>query len=208
MRNRPTVIPVAARRISSIQPSQGDASRRTRPTHRPLIVGAAILERPRGSRGPWYSLVSRDGRLLPIAPKSQEGVLQRVREVEDAGFDCRVTAALLAPGDLVPAVTWQSNRRPTGIEFYGWALLYQLPAARGIACVDAHDEFDELPAFYESPLELLDRAAYLAERGVATRPLVVVTHTGDLVGKGERRRRNRFFPDAVCRKQCDYHWLV
>ena len=45
-------------------------------------------------------------------------------------------------------------------EFYGWSLLYQLPGDGDLARVDPHESLADLPAFYESPLELADRQAF------------------------------------------------
>lgn len=176
-----------------------------RPLYRPLICGAAILRRPDGAKR-WLVPVSRDGRLRPLAPDSRAGVIARLRAVRGAGLGCRVAAAVMVPQDVPTAMLRRSGRpRPT-VEFYGWAILYQPPSMRGVAWVDPHEEFADLPAFYESPLELIDRAEFLAARGVITRPLAVVTQREDFLD-ANRGHRNRFFPAAEFNRSGGLDWL-
>jgi hypothetical protein len=87
---------------------------------------------------------------------------------------------------------------------YGWSLLYQLPGLVGVARIDAGETTSDLPAAYESPQELLDRTDFLAARGIATRPLALVTQPEDIARTaGAAYARNRFVPHAVYQRTCD-----
>lgn len=175
--------------------------------YRPLIVGAAILRRPTGSGERWLVPVSRDGRLRPLAPLSQAAVRGRVRGLCGAGLECRVAAALVVPADVSPAMRFVLGRPRPGVEFYGWSLLYQLPTMQGVAFVDPHTDLTDLPAVYESPLEVIDRADFLAARGVVTRPLVVVTQTADFTG-GMAGSGYRYRPCPTLSRPGDLDWLA
>jgi hypothetical protein len=171
---------------------------------RPLVVGPAILRRAAGSGGPWTVDLDRDRWLRPRAPRpaALPWVVERLRS---RGLECRVAAALACPQDATGASPASASppppelRLPTCSEFYGWAVLYQPRGMRGRALVDADDRFDDLPACFELPLELLDRTAYLEARGIPSRPIAVVTQPEDFVVAADGRLRNRFFPEAEFR---------
>ena len=93
--------------------------------------------------------------------------------------------------------------RGAAIEIYGWALLYR--GRDGDALVDAHDEFDDLPAYSTAPAELADRAEHLAARGIASRPVALVTAAEDFIAGDPAR--NRFFPAGAYRGPVDLRRL-
>ena len=208
MEIRPIFRSIAARLVSTppAAPARSSPALRQR-MYRPLIVGAAILRRPTGSGERWLVPVSRDGRLWPLAPLSQAAVRGRVRGLCGAGLECRVAAALAVPADVSPAMRFVVGRSRPGVEFYGWSLLYQLPAMRGVAFVDPHTDLPDLPAIYESPLEVIDRAEFLASRGVVTRPLVVVTQTEDFTGR-IADSGHRTLPCPTLSRPGDLDWLA
>jgi hypothetical protein len=195
---------------------------------RPLFAGLAILHRDARAGATWTIDVSEDGRLLPHAPRSAGQFHQIVGLHRALGRTCRVGAALAVPADLaasadlaapadlaVPADraagpvrrpraaaldNASSGRRP---EIYGWSLMYQLPGMRGTATIDPHEHFDDLPAFFESPLELIDRSTFLAARGIANRPIALLTRPEDFVRcETDGRWGNRFYPLARFRRPC------
>jgi hypothetical protein len=174
-------------------------------TYRPLIVGAAILRRA-ADADRWSVPVSRDGRLRPLAPASRAGVVARLRALRAAGFPARIAASLVTPEDMTPGLLRRRRCARPAVAFYGWALLYQLPPMRGVAWVDPHEEFAELPAFYESPLELIDRAEFLADRGVTTRPLAVIAQAGDFTGDN-RDGPSEVLPATAGNRLEDLDWL-
>jgi hypothetical protein len=80
---------------------------------------------------------------------------------------------------------------------------------RGAAFVDPHDEHPDLPAFYECPLELCSRTAYLTAKGIPHRALMLVTCPEDFERvDGRRPRRNRYFPESRFRRPVDIARLV
>jgi hypothetical protein len=79
---------------------------------------------------------------------------------------------------------------------YGWALMYQLPGATGIAIVDPHDHHPDLPAFFELPQELIDRSEHLARHGIPNRPLALITAASDFDRSADGQLRNRFASGA------------
>lgn len=186
---------------------------------RPLFAGLAILYRDSQAGTTWTIDISEDGRLLPHAPRSSEQ-LERIVSLHRAlGRTCRVGAALATPADLAGGLADGPVRRPRVAasdaasarrrpEIYGWALMYQLPGMRGAAAIDPHDRFDDLPAFFESPLELIDRSVFLAARGILNRPVAVLTRPEDFVRRetvdGETGNDwvNRFYPRARFRRPC------
>lgn len=182
----------------------------TRKRLRPLFAGLAILHREGHPGAAWTIDVSEDGSLLPHAPKSPED-LERVVGLHRAlGRQCRVGAALATPADLAAAPPRRPRRaaRPESTcrrrpEIYGWSLMYQLPGMRGTAAIDPHDRFVDLPALFESPLELIDRSAFLAARGIPNRPIAILTRPEDFVrretGDGWT---NRYYPQARFRRPC------
>lgn len=155
-------------------------------TYHALVVGEALLAR--GADGRWTASVSTDGRLLPLptAPGTASPMTRRA-------------LALFAPADVgrppVPAAGDAVIRRPDA-EFYGWSLLYQPPDMRGHALVDAHEAFADLPAFFESGAELVDRTEHLAARGIAVRPLALLARPDDYTVSVDGRLCNRFVPRA------------
>ena len=183
---------------------------------RPFAVGPAILYRPRsraGDRTPWRMDELPGRRLLPAAPRRAVD-LERITAWRRAvGIRCRVGVALVSCCDLgssdaseEPGRLAFTRRRPArgaAIEIYGWSLLYRSP--HGDAIVDAHDEFDDLPAFYVSPAELADRADYLAARGIASRAVALATAAGDF--DPGPPLRNRFFPSGAYRGPTDLRRL-
>lgn len=187
--------------------------------YRPLIVGPAILHRlPRSvdSQRRWQVDVAPGPRFLPDAPSRALDVERVVSWRSRVGEACRAAAALVSsvdlsadgPSDLDHApgegeasfstggrFVGRGLERPRGaaIEMYGWALMYQLPGDTHRAWVDRHEDHDELPAYFESPLELLDRATFLAARGVRTRPIALITRPDDFVDSANGPV-NRFYP--------------
>lgn len=180
----------------------GAAGRGTRPRwFRPLVVGTAVLVRTCDSRGPWQVPVTADGRLRPVAPASRRALAHDIARLARCGHRVRVTAALVSPVDAIDGHDEMpgASRSPIRTDFYGWSLLYQFPDMHDVALVDPHDQFVDLPAMYESPLELVDRAEFLASKGIASRPLVIVVQPQDFSVDEAGRPRNRFFPNSVLR---------
>lgn len=190
----------------------GDA-RRAR-AYRPLIAAPALLRRSPGA-ATWSVALSCDRRLLPAAPRQRAALDRLVACLSGRGVACRVGAALAGPIDVSlgtgasPCVRLADiTARRLRLEIYGWALLYQPPGMRGRALVDADDRFTALPAVFELPLELLDRAEFLEARGYRTRPLIVPTLAEDFVRGPDGHVRNRFFPDVICAPPCSLDRLV
>ena len=205
------------------EPRQAGAGRR-RTLYRPWIVGPAILTRPPQNlpadgvekAGLWQVDVSDDGRLLPLTPRLPEDIQQVLEFRRALGLVCRVAVSLLVPADMPPSLleelfepeTQAKNRSRLPVEIYGWSLLYQLPHMRGRAVIDSHDSFCELPAFYESPLELVDRSTFLTARGIPHRPLALLTQPEDFVpAQTGRGNRNLFASDASLHRTCPLHKL-
>jgi len=209
---------VSADNSPATQPRQARVgSRRT--LYRPWIVGPAILTRPPQKtpadggemEGLWQVDVSDDGRLLPLAPRLPADIQQVLDFRRALGLVCRVAVSLLVPTDMPPPLLGElfepgpqaKNRSRFPVEIYGWSLLYQLPHMHGRAVIEPHDRFCDLPAFYESPLELVDRSAFLTARGIPHRPLALLTQPEDFVpqqtGQGSR---NLFASDASLRRTC------
>jgi hypothetical protein len=182
--------------------------------YRPLVAGPAILRRPRGAAA-WTVDLACDRLLRPRAPSGAESVVRLVRSLAARGVACRVGAALAGPLDAPVTVggtrlgrVAEPSRRRIRLDIYGWALMYQPPGMRGRAVVDADDRFADLPAVFELPLELLDRAEFLEARGFRTRPLVIPTAADDFAAGIDGRPRNRFFPDADFRPPADLDRLL
>ena len=175
---------------------------------RPLVAGLAILHRD-GRHAAWQVDVYPDSRLLPHTPRSLAGIDRVVRMHRALGRACRVGAALASPTDLVaesgswpPSQARRDCRSGRSPEMYGWALMYQLPGMRGTASIDPHDRFDELPAFYESALELIDRSTFLTARGIPNRPIALLTRPEDFAGPAGGSGANRFYPQARFHRPC------
>lgn len=175
--------------------------------HRLLVVGAAVLFRRPGPPGPWQVHVTTDGTFLPVAPASRGGLRSRLAAFRRAGCHARVAAAILEPRDL-PGVapllraTLRHREPLRRREFYGWALMYQLPGTPGVGLVDPHETHADLPAFYESACELADRQEFLLGRGVPTRALAVVTQRHDFDRRPGDPPRNRFCDAAQWDRTC------
>ena len=193
--------------------------------YRPLIVGPAILHRLPASldaRRRWQVDVAPGGRFLPDCPSKALDVERVIAWRLRSGEPCRAGAALVSSSDLAggggavpegvrrdadeafPAGMRFAGRdrglkRGAAIEMYGWALMYQFPGVDNRAWVDPHETHDDLPAYYESPLELLDRAAFLAARGVRTRPIALITRRDDFIDTSHGPV-NRFFPSVRFRQ--------
>jgi hypothetical protein len=161
-----------------------------------LVIGPAVLVQP--EPGPWWVTVAGGRGLRPVAAGLRAGAVGLQSAV-------RVAAALLDPLDLATGgpelLTALHPPRPAaaGTEFYGWSLLYRLPGDDA-ARVDPDDHFPELPAFYESPLELADRQEFLGRRGVPTRVLALLTSRTDFDISPGRSPRNRYFDHADWRR--------
>jgi hypothetical protein len=141
--------------------------------YRPLVIGPAWLGR-RTLDGRWLVPVSTDGRLRPLAARPRR----------PAGCRALLTWALLTPEDADLGLRWRrrtrdgSGRRRHDGELLGWCLLYQPRGIHGWALVDGGPPESGLPAIFELPGELLDRIAFLAARGIRSRPLALVRGRG------------------------------
>lgn len=170
--------------------------------YRPLVAGPAILWRAAHATT-WTVAVESDRLLRPRAPRDPAEVERLVAGLTARGFTCRVGASVAGPLDAASRPPAQrAVSPPLRLDFYGWALMYQPPGMRGTAVVDGDDRFPDLPAVFELPLELLDRAEFLEARGFRTRPLVIPTRPEDFAAGPDGRPRNRFFPEAACRPPC------
>ena len=182
---------ISARLLAAGPPHAVQPGRRHR--FRLLVIGPAVLVREES--GSWRVPVAGGSALRPVAAGVGAGVVALRSAV-------RVAAALLDPLDLATSghdlLTALHPQRPTpaGTEFYGWSLLYRLPGDGDAARVDPHDDLADLPAFYESPLELADRQEFLRRRGIPTRVLALLTNRADFdIAPGEPPR-NRYFDHA------------
>ncbi len=208
----PSVTTIMARLVREIPLACGqDETRLRSPIYRPLIVGPAVLRRPTEAGNPWRVTLQADGAVRPRVPATRRAVLAHVASLRAAGVQCRLAAALVAPEDVVREAQADSGRSRRGSrcrsEFYGWSLLYHPPGTPRIGLIEPHAEIDELPAFFESPFELLERSALLAARGIPSRPLALLTQPEDFV-RSARGRVNRFFPAGSFRRPSSLDWLV
>jgi hypothetical protein len=201
MHRRPLLARLAATLLAE------DGSNTPQRRYRLLVVGPALLHRPHGDPGPWRVRVSTDASFLPVAPATSRGLARRIADLRRTGH-VRLAAAILDPRDL-PLVgpSLREALRPRAAaarrrEFYGWSLLYRLPFERGEALVDPDERHPDLPAAYESPLEIADRQAFLASRGVASRAIALVTQRDDFDVSDDGRCRNRYCPEASWRRAC------
>jgi hypothetical protein len=166
---------------------------------RPLVIRPAILVRQAGSEGPWRVDVEGD-LLLPACPPTERGIAEVVGLHEALGRTCRIAAALALPADSRESPLRRlagPRRRP--IDIFGWAIMIQRPGMTGTAVVDPHEHRAAMPAFYECPLQLIDRSDFLTARGIHHRPLAIVVRPED-VEPEERdndrvRHRHRFPAD-------------
>lgn len=168
---------------------------RWRNAYRPIVVGPAILEQLPELKLKWKVDLVDETTLRPRQPG---------RVIRQRAARRRLGLALIVPEDL-PSAAGSPERPPVlrpgapRAEMYGWSLAYRLPDGPRWATIDPHEEFDDLPAYYESPLELLDRATFLRERGIRSRPFALITQPSDFERhlEGSRLvRRNRYLPTA------------
>jgi len=209
---QPNLTAMSARLLPTTTPAGGsDVPPGRAQRFRLFVFGPAILHRPVGSSGRWQVAVSADGRLAPLEPPTEHGLRQRLAILERQGFVARLGGAIFVPGDLALVAkdvsrTLRGRRANASLEFYGWSLLYHLPGAPRVGLIDPHDEFPDLPAFYESPLEFIDRQDHLAARGIATRAVALLTQRQDFLaiqtGAGAAPR-NRYCPHAAWRRASD-----
>ena len=160
----------------------------------------------------------------PAPPRRAVDVERIVAWRRAEGQQCRVALALVCGTDVVApphddgerasatsagrrAFEWRRFRRGAAIDMYGWSLLYHADTDRGRALVDPHDTFPDMPAWYESPLELADRAAFLAGRGIRSRALALVSRPEDFLDSCAGPV-NRFFPAGAYRSPVDLRRLV
>lgn len=200
MRHAPTLVRLPA----TLLPAAGAGSRAG---HRLLVVGAAILVRRPGTPGQWEVEVTTDGSFRPVVPATRGRIRSRLDALRRSGCHARVAAAILEPRDLPDVASLLRatlrHREPLRRrEFYGWALMYRLPGGSGIGLVDPSETHADLPAFYESACELADRQEYLLRRGVATRPLALVTQRHDFECRPGEPPRNRYCEAAHWDRTC------
>jgi hypothetical protein len=165
--------------------------------YRPLAIGRAVLTQS-VQGGPWWLQVSLDGTLRPRG--------SRMPLPSHSTSRTREAVVLISPEDFrVPVrrrAAGTSRHRDglgqlTGSGIYGWCLMYQPPGMHGIAIIDAHESCDELPAYFELPLELLDRAEFLTRRGIRSRPLALLAQPDDFLTPPEGGPpQSRFFPSV------------
>ena len=177
--------------------------------YRPLLVGPAILlctGRPDGLRSKWSMTVHPGSPLVPVVTAGARRFARTVRLLASQGVVHRVAAAIATPLDFqrpgpisIGDRSVASSGGPEAARsIYGWSLAYRLPGDNGPATIDPHDEIPELPAFYESAGELLDRIHFLEERGVATRPIALLVQEGDFETLRDGTPPvNRFFPQLL-----------
>jgi hypothetical protein len=180
-------------------------------------------------RGSWHVDVLPGRSLLPDAPSRPIDLERVVAWRRQRGETCRVAAALVSCCDVTSSPPlaaasdaptgsaaapsspqpWEDRvhveRAPGVVEIYGWALMYQLPGMLDAAAIDPHDELDDLPAFYNSPLELVDRSAFLAAKGILNRPIALLTRREDFHPRSGIAPHpvNRFQPDGTFRRPAD-----
>jgi hypothetical protein len=210
MPSNPEIKPLRARLVFETPPNAVvQPQERQRRLYRPLVVGPVLI-RKCGPRMRWGVRVSSDGRLMPKSPHGIHQLRRRMRQLGALGIPHRVAACLVAPQDMAgrPPQLASSDRKPQPqAEFYGWSLMYQLPGGNNLAFVDQHERFAELPAFYELPLELIDRTTFLAARGILSRPIALITQPLDFVFKENGRPINRFYPEERFRRPAGFDWL-
>lgn len=192
-------------RLVAEPPPDRESAPPGRRLYRPLVVGPVLMRRPSG-RGPWLARVSADGRLVPRAAAR---LRSRISLLRRRGVLHRVAAALVTPQDFAgPTLRMIPSVRRATSEFYGWSIMYQLPGMRSLAAIDPHERFPELPAFFESPYELVDRCEFLAGRGIPTRPLALITQPIDFSGGRDGKLGNRFYPGERFRPPVDLEWFA
>ena len=203
-------------------------------TYRPLVIGCVRLVKSTEAGGEWLTHVLRTGWIRPTAwavaapvrPEGHCGGRRLATRLSSSGSSHpqqqaiqRLALGLLCGADLRPLSQAPPalQLQPCDADIYGWSLLYQPQRlggpAGGLAVVDANPDIPELPAFYESPLELADRLDFLDRRGVPARPLALVTRPEDFGREDQRRpgmsscRQNRFIPEGRFRPPADLSQL-
>jgi hypothetical protein len=185
----PTITAKRVRLVPAEPVFSGHSSRKR--VFRPFVIRPAILVRQLGSDGPWRVDVEGD-LLLPACPPTERGIVEVVRLHEALGRTCRLAAALALPADSRESPLRRltgPRRRP--IDIFGWAIMIQHPGMTGSAVVDRHEHLAALPAFYECPLQLIDRSEFLTARGIRHRPLAIVVRPEDVEQEerdGDRHR--------------------
>lgn len=177
-----------------------------------IVLGPAILVRPAEGRGPWTLSVRDDGPLEPVAPRCPKRLSRMLCRFARQGVHHRMASAIAVPSDFQrhriplagrlldarrtarPTVRSGGSRSAVRHTIYGWALAYRFPDSTGPALVDPHDDVPDLPAFYESPVELLDRIGHLEVRGIETRPIALLVREDDFIRNDRGAWINRYFP--------------
>lgn len=155
-----------------------------------IVLGPAILVRPVAGLGPWTVSISED---IPLESLSRRGVHHRMAAAIAVPGDFRRRRFPMAGRHGMPG-THGGDRPNLHRTIYGWALAYRFPDSTGPALVDPHDDVPDLPAFYESPAELIDRIVHLEDRGVETRPIALLVHENDFIRDERGGGINRYFP--------------
>lgn len=206
---RPVITSAVVRMVGGTVGAPG-----ARHVYRPLLAGAALLEL-RPEIGRWVTRLACDDSLVPALPRSAPAMRWIEDQRRQAGVVCRLAIAVAGVSDLPVGASGRArlrathrHPRPLRAECYGWALLYRPPDVHGSAFVDTDDRFPDLPAVFELPLELLDRAEHLEARGIRTRPLLLVTRPEDFYRNADGVQRNRYLPGASCRAPCRLDRLV
>lgn len=174
-----------------------------RRTLRPLVLGPAILHRQANTQGPWRIDLADDQAIIPHVPECPYGLRRVIALHEALGRTTRVALALASPRDACGRRQRAGGGQalgttsPTVPEIYGWSIMYRLPHQRFEAFIDPHEDHADLPAFYENPLELLDRTAFLTAKQIRHRVLALVTQPEDFEKRAHQRLgRNRFYPHS------------
>lgn len=213
-RPEPTAVTsVLARLVRDTPLSSGAAAAADGATvYRPLIVGAAVLRAPAAGGEAWLVSLEPGEAVRPRCPRSRTALLAHVRALRKTGVVCRVAAALVAPEDVraAPDADHGTSVRRAGLvrsEFYGWSLLYQPAGSPRTGLVEPHPSFPDLPAFFQSPAELLERSESLARRGVRSRPLALFTQPEDFDEGPDGVWLNRYVAAGSFRHTTRLHWL-
>lgn len=177
-------------------------------SRRSIVLGPAILVRPDAGRGPWTLSILEDSPLEPVAHRCQDRLSRTICGFARRGLHHRMAAAIAVPADFRrrrfavagrPATAGPHGGDRPNIHrtIYGWALAYRFPDSTGPALVDPDDDVPDLPAFYESPAELIDRVIHLEARGIETRPIALLVHETDFIRDERGGAINRYFPSLT-----------
>lgn len=162
-------------------------------SRRSIVLGPAILVRPDAGRGPWTVSISED---IPLDSLARRGEHHRMAAAIAVPADFRRRRFAVA-GRPATAGSHGGGRPNIHRTIYGWALAYRFPDSTGPALVDPDDDVPDLPAFYESPAELIDRVTYLEARGIETRPIALLVHENDFIRDARGGAINRYFPSLT-----------